>query len=449
MIQKRDGSVPSSELLGDNAFSYSLAWVPEASLGLDDKRVYTQVDLSDESVSNPFVSPPPATSAGAIVPGPYAFSVSLDHVYSLLVRPPSHGWWFGSLVINTRYGESYPALFFHDKECESTLRQHKKRMREQFDPFNENGTMFWGGEDVLQWLRRFANLQRSQADLGVYLVNPTTEDQLSFGGRAANAESSKSSQKQDEYGTDLIDPDANADPITKLFKETRWKVLEKLSRITTFTRRAAEDITEHPNMPPQVRRLLKSKEVQTLQNEFDSARIYLARWAMGVAEHSQRDKERNQRINAAKNYLEHEETDVGDFEILNLDLDGKELHSNRNCVSLTEWKGWFDAQGYLRITIDEVKARIFHGGLDSGDGVRREAWPFLLGVYPWDSGIDDRKAIETSRRDEFIRLKASWWERLIDTNSTAEEQAFWREERFRIGLCPFSCYFSHVYVEII
>lgn len=438
LMQQQNSTASSSsrDTTGGNISSFILGWVPESSLGFGDLSVYARVDLSDnsaiESTSSCLVSPPPAISAGSVVPGPFAFGVSLDQVYSLLVRPPNHGWYFGSIVINTRYGESYPALFFHDSECESTTQQKKKQMREHYDPFGEDGTMYWGGDDVLQWLRRYVILQRSQADSKVYLVDPSTDDQLSF---VAQARSSKPSENQNEYGTALVDPDANADPITKLFKETRWKVLEKLSRITTFTRRAAGDITEHPNMPPQVRRLLKSQEVQTLQNEFDSARIYLARWAMGVSEHSERDKERNQRIDAAKHYLEQEETDVGNFELLNLGIDGRELHSNRNHVTLEEWKGWFDLQGYLKITSNEVKARIFHGGLNPSDGVRREAWPFLLNVYPWDSGTDDRRAIESSRRDEYLRLKASWWDRLIDENSTPEELAFWREERFRIGMC--------------
>jgi hypothetical protein len=51
----------------------------------------------------------------------------LSQVYSLLVRPPRIGWWSGSLVVNARGGETFPALFFHDAECKSTQLQQKKR----------------------------------------------------------------------------------------------------------------------------------------------------------------------------------------------------------------------------------------------------------------------------------------------------------------------------------
>jgi hypothetical protein len=87
----------------------------------------------------------------------------------------------------------------------------------------------------------------------------------------------------------------------------------------------------------------------------------------------------------------------------------------------------------LHVTVEEVKERIFHGGLDPNDGARKEAWLFLLGVYPWDSSHEERQAIMNSKRDEYIRLKAGWWERMVEGNSTAEEYDHWKEQRNRIG----------------
>jgi hypothetical protein len=78
--------------------------------------------------------------------------------------------------------------------------------------------------------------------------------------------------------------DAGMDPVTKFVKEAGWNLMEKFSKVTTFTRRTADSVIDNPKIPPQVRRLLRNPEVQTLQEEFDSARIYLARWAMGIAE---------------------------------------------------------------------------------------------------------------------------------------------------------------------
>ena len=366
--------------------------------------------------------------------GLYAFAVPLSEIYSLLVRPPSLGWWFGSLVINTRAGDSFPALFFHDSECESTILQKKKRTRENFDPFSEDGSMFWGGDEVLRWLRRYVEVERSAVDKNAYLINPSEEDQLSFG-RPLPGEGSSASH-QDELAaenTRAPEKDAGMDPFMKTLKETRWKVLEQLSKITTFTRRTANDIAENPRIPPQVRRLMRNPEVQTLQDEFDSARIYLARWAMSIADQSER--ERNQRIWTAQDVLEMENSSVGDFEILDLETGTMSIQDRRKIVTRSEWEGFFDpTSGRLQITVDEVKERIFHGGLDPNDGVRKEAWLFLLGVYPWESGSDERQALMNSKRDEYIRLKGAWWERMIDGTSTAEQQEWWKDQRNRIGM---------------
>jgi hypothetical protein len=220
------------------------------------------------------------------------------------------------------------------------------------------------------------------------------------------------------------------DPVTKFLKETRWSVLEKLSQVTTFTRRTAQAVVENKNVPPPVRRLLYNPEVQTLQDEFDSARLYLARWAMTIAEQS--EKERNQRIWTAKDVLEMEDTDVGEFEIL--EAGNLSLSDRRKPVDLKEWEGFFNnVDGKLQITSDEINDRIFHGGLDPDDGVRKEAWLFLLGVFDWNSTKDERAALMNSKRDEYIRLKGAWWERLAGDSQSAEEAEWWREQKNRIG----------------
>ena len=415
-----------------DASSYLLAWVPESSLG-DARSTYVKVDLSDGSYSSPrqtyLVPPLPATTTYKDPIGLYAFAVPLSEVYSLLVRPPSLGWWFGSLVINTRAGDSFPALFFHDSECESTIMQKKKRARETFEPFDEDGIVFWGGDEVLRWLRKYVDVQRSAVDKSVYLINPSDEDSLAFGRTPVNDDNAVVTSHQGH--SEQPHQEAAMDPITKALKETRWKVLEQLSKITTFTRRTANDIIENPRLPPQVRRLLKNPEVQTLQEEFDSARLYLARWAMSIAEQSER--ERNQRIWSAQDVLAMEDSSVGEFEILDLETGTMSIHERRKIVSLPEWEGFFDNTGVLQVTIEEVKERIFHGGLNSSDGVRKEAWMFLLGVYPWDGNNEERQALMNSRRDEYIRLKGAWWDRMVEGASTQEQHDWWREQKIRIG----------------
>ncbi|KAI1332071.1 GTPase-activating protein GYP7 [Xylariaceae sp. FL0255] len=421
-----------------------LAWLPESSLG-DAASIYVKVDLTegDSPPKQSYLVPPPptvTTHKGSI--GHYAFAIPVSAIYSLLVRPPSLGWWFGSVIINTRAGDSFPALFFHDSECQSTILQKKKLARENFDPFGENGQVFWGGDEVLRWLRRYVRIERSTAEPNIYLIEPTKEDSLGFGGKANSSTPTSIGRRDSSHGISMkgaagVSPagpsrgthEAGMDPVMKFVKETGWNIMEKFSKVTTFTRKTAQDIIDNPKVPPQVRRLMGNPEVQTIQAEFDSARIYLARWAMGIAE--QGEKDRTQRIWTARDVLALEDTDVGEFELL--ETSSMSLEERRNPVDMAEWNRFFDSRtGRLIMTIDEVKERIFHGGLDPDDGVRKEAWLFLLGVYDWYSTAEERKAQLASLRDEYVKLKASWWERLVDLGGQGEEGEWWREQRGRI-----------------
>ena len=397
----------------------------------DSASIYVKVDLADgdSPPKQSYVVPPPptvTTHSGSV--GGYSFAVPVNAIYSLQVRPPSLGWWYGSVIINSKAGDSFPALFFHDNECQSTILQKKKLTKDTFDPFSEAGQMFWGADEVLRWLRRYVKVDRSGAEPNIYLVDPTKEDLMSFGQNSSAANKGKAKAGQ-QGGPGRRD--AEMDPFVKFVKETGWNLMEKFSQVTTFTRRAAQDLAENPNMPPQVKRLLRNPEVQTLQDEFDSARIYLARWAMGIAEQSERD--RRQRIYTVKDVVELEDTDVGEFEL----VDGSgslSLQERRRPVTMKEWNTFFDAEnGRLSVTVDEVKERVFHGGLDAEDGVRKEAWLFLLGVYDWHSTKDERRAQVASLRDAYYKLKQAWWERLDGNGGGGEAGEWWREQRGRIG----------------
>ena len=444
--QKNSAPSPTSPKPGptNSASSYLLAWVPEFTLTQDDLNTYVKVDMSDNA-SPPrqtYLVPPVSTSAALDESsiGRYAFALPLSSIYSILIRPPSLGWWFGSVVINTRAGSSLPALFFHDSECESTILQKKKRARESFDPFGEHGGLFWGGDEVVRWLKRYVEVERSVADPGVYLINPSEEDRIGFGQTRKSMDGQRNSSA-DRRGSKVAEqkrpepqPGPGMDPLTRALKETRWKVLEQLSKITTFTRKTAQDIADNPRLPPQMRRLIHNPEVQTLQDEFDSARLYLARWAMGIAEQS--EKEKRQRIYTAEDVLKMEESSVGDFEILDMEAGRMSIggDNKRKPVTLKEWQSYFDPKtGKFQLTVDEVKERIFHGGLDPEDGVRKEAWLFLLGVYAWDSTSQDRSATMNTKRDEFIRLKGAWWDRMVEGGATPEQEEWWKEQRGRIG----------------
>lgn len=426
----------SSKVSQSEKNSLLLAWVPESSLG-DASEIYTKVELADGD-SPPkqsyLVPPPPITTSHGSNLGTYAFAVPLTEIYSISVRPPSVGWWFGSIIINSRAGDSFPALFFHDSECQSTIQQRKNLQRESFDISADGGGMFWGGDEVLRWMKRYMTVERSTQEPTVYLIDPNDADKLSFGSGSKptpdHVRNMLEGKGKDHPNPSSRNRDGQMDPVVQALKSARWSFLEKMSQVTTFTRRTAQAVAENKNVPPQVRRLLQNPQVQHVSDEFDSARLYLARWAMGIAEQSER--ERSQRIWTAKDVLELEDSEVGQFEIL--DAQAMSLDDRRKPVTLQEWNGFFNSRtGKLEKTPDEVKERIFHGGLNNDDGVRKEAYLFLLGVYEWDSTKEERNAKMNSLRDEYIRLKGSWWERMVDEQGTLEEREWWKEQRMRIG----------------
>ncbi|KAK5109246.1 hypothetical protein LTR62_007228 [Meristemomyces frigidus] len=419
--------------------SLLLAWVPESGLG-EASATYTKVELndSDEPPRQSYLVPaPPITTSHSSSVGAYAFSIPVSEIFSILVRPPNSGWWFGSIIINTRAGDSFPPLFFHDPECQSTINQRKRLQRESFSISGEDGKgVFWGGDEVIRWLKKFVNVERSAHEPSVYLIEPSDVDKVGFGNggkptpdKVRNVLENK--HKDDPSQRKVGGGDGDGDPVIKALKQARWSFLEKMSQVTTFTRRTAQAVAENKNLPPQVRRLMQNPQVQTVSDEFDSARLYLARWAMGIAEQSER--ERNQRIWTAKDVLEMENTGVGEFEILDMEAQDLSLAEKRKPVMMKEWLSWFNLNtGVLEKTPDEAKDRIFHGGLDPDDGVRKEAWLFILGVYDWTSTKQERHAKMNSLRDEYIRLKGAWWERMVDEQGTLEEREWWKEQKMRI-----------------
>ena len=407
------------------ASSLLLAWIPESTLNSSTLETYIKVDVSDTS-SPPKVSylvpaPPQSSSAQDALRG-YAFSLPLSTIYSLNVRPPNSGWWYGSIIVNPRGGETFPPLFFHDDESQSTILQRKK-LAKNMDPFGEGGQMFWGGDEVLRWIKRYINVERSGVDTSVYLIEPSVEDKLNFGKNLdLNPGSSKAAPKSP--GNPPLSP------LQKVVKEAGWNFMTAMASVTTLAKRASQVVAENrENFPKAFQRVISNDQVQNLQNEFDSARQFLTHWAEAVAKES--EKERRATSWSAHEVWGDERSAVGDFEI----LDPKEVGAkqNRKPVTLDEWNSWFDSLGRLTIPTDEVKERIFHGGLDAEDGVRKEAWLFLLGVYDWNSSKEERQAVMNSKRDEYIRLKGKWWDRLVDGTGTQKEQEWWKEQRGRIG----------------
>uniref|UniRef100_A0AAY4DK61 Rab-GAP TBC domain-containing protein n=1 Tax=Denticeps clupeoides TaxID=299321 RepID=A0AAY4DK61_9TELE len=72
---------------------------------------------------------------------------------------------------------------------------------------------------------------------------------------------------------------------------------------------------------------------------------------------------------------------------------------------LDKWDEFLDPEG--RVTDPgRVKALIFRGGITPS--LRKEAWKFLLGFYPWNSTTKEREDIVRVKTDEYFRMKVQW-----------------------------------------
>ncbi|MEQ2268563.1 hypothetical protein XENORESO_004736 [Xenotaenia resolanae] len=111
--------------------------------------------------------------------------------------------------------------------------------------------------------------------------------------------------------------------------------------------------------------------------------------------------------------LEINQQEEPGFEVITrIDLGLRPPVSRAEPLYADEWSKLQDPEGRIE---DEVtlRQRIFKGGLCHA--VRKEAWKFLLGYYPWTSTLEERKSLQKAKTDEYFRMKLQW-------KSISEEQ---------------------------
>ncbi|XP_062403517.1 TBC1 domain family member 15 isoform X1 [Sardina pilchardus] len=111
--------------------------------------------------------------------------------------------------------------------------------------------------------------------------------------------------------------------------------------------------------------------------------------------------------------LEISQLEEPGFEVITrVDLGSRPEVQRGDPLTLEEWLKYQDQEGRVR-KVPQLKERIFKGGLCHV--VRREAWKFLLGYYPWNSTSEERKGLQRRKTDEYFRMKLQW-------KSVSEEQ---------------------------
>ncbi|KAK3819174.1 MAG: hypothetical protein J3R72DRAFT_459926 [Linnemannia gamsii] len=240
------------------------------------------------------------------------------------------------------------------------------------------------------------------------------------------------------------------DPLVNTVKEMRWNILERFSQVARFSRDAATNILDHPItkqiLPPHVQqRIQESEAAKRVMDDYDSARVYLAKWAATVADQSDRERREVQEMGRLHqdssatgrhpahgrsgrriNDHEDEEGPLGAFNVLDLETECTMIHHTRTQpLSPMDWFSFFDEHGRLKVSEAHVREVVFRGGIEHD--IRIEVWKFFLGIYPWNSTEAERVALRASKAEEYYALKREWF----DDASTQDDEAF-QEQKLRI-----------------
>ncbi|KAF8894519.1 rab-GTPase-TBC domain-containing protein [Infundibulicybe gibba] len=432
-----------------------LAWIPETLLnerGTSEWDKFVRIEeraTQDEDDDIVLIDLPTQR------PESYAFSVPLTSVYSLDVRSPTLSSWYGSIGINLINGDTLPTLHFHDDESRS-FTQHSSERKSTVPRVGPKGS--WGGEDLLSRLRSYAHILRSTLQPSLFLVDPSRADieahstqifaddavddilaqssytnshspvpahrrprPLSASAASPNPYSHRSSVLHRSLASPASGPQTSS--------QAHMALLQSFSNITRATRHAAQQILSHPLAKPIIPHL--PDPVKSLVNangewewgswvekggvgEFESARVYLARWARIVAEEGERSRRREAQVlpSAPSSDSNEEESSLGVFELLHSTSNlptPKSSRDTRHPITEEVWKDWFAKDGRPTIRIEEMRQEIFRRGISAEKELRRTIWPFLLGVLEWDVNTTERDRKWRKKRHHYQQLKSEWY----------------------------------------
>jgi hypothetical protein len=355
--------------------SYLLSWIPESLLeerGPDEWEKFANVESSNPSDDDDAIL--------VSIPGKegesYAFSVPLSSVYSLIIHPPSFSSWYGSISVHLTTGETLPTLFFHDDESRSF---------NSIAPGASMSVSTWGGEDFLSRLRSYSNVIRSTLQNSLYLVDPSradleTHSTVLFADDAVDEILSPSSNtpihnRRNRPQSLGSSPNRNSLLHQTLSSPASSSLLQGFSQITRGARSTAQRILSHPLAKPIVPYL--PEPVNSLVNangewaswvekggvgEYESARVYLARWARIVAEEGERARQKEIRLQAIGADGEEEDSGLGVFEIIrqaNTFSSSRSSRDPKHPITREIWGSWFAGDGRPIVPIDYMRQEVF------------------------------------------------------------------------------------------
>ncbi|KAJ7273623.1 RabGAP/TBC [Mycena haematopus] len=459
--------------------TYLLAWIPETLLnerGSTEWDKFAKVEESssvlDEEDEDVVLIDLPTQR-----PESYAFSVPLTSIYSLVVHAPTLSSWYGSVGINLINGDTLPPLHFHDDESVSrsfTLPTPPVKKRNSSVTTYPPPPSTSPAAPSPPRLRSYCHLLRSTLQPSLFLVDPSRADieahstQL-FADDAVDdilAQSSYAnshspvpthrrprpmssppaslgpnpySQRSSVLHRSLASPTSNGASSS----QARTALLQSFSNITRATRHAAQNILSHPLAKPIIPHL--PDPVKSLVNangewewgswvdksgvgEFESARVYLARWARIVAEEGERARRREaQALPSSSSATVEETSSLGIFELLHSTSNLPTPRASRDPehpVDEKTWGGWFGEEGRPTVRFEHVKREVFRRGIDAKGTLRQRMWPFVLGVLEWDASDTERAEKWEEKKKMYHTTKDEWCgvPEVFDRPDTLEER---------------------------
>ncbi|KAF8590588.1 RabGAP/TBC [Ramaria rubella] len=439
--------------------TYLLAWIPEGLLdqkGRDEWDKFLKVEekapLDDDEgmpLSDAVLIDPPVSR-----PEYYAFSVPLSSIYSLIALQPSLSSWHGSITINLIHESTLPTLHFHDDESRSIQLPSPSNNPGTYPPSYPpvSSKTSWGGESLIAGLRAYANVVRSSLDPTLFLVDPSRQD----------IEAHSVVLFSDDAVDSIISPSSSPIPLHRrprplsspptatrrrtsvlhasLAPSPSASILQSFSSITRATRHAAQQILSHPlakpivpHLPDPVRSLVNvngewsSWVEKGGMGEFESARVYLARWARIVAEEGERSRLREALpITGAQQSDDDSETSsLGIFELIhstsNLPIP-RPTRNPRHPVDAAQWDAWFNKDGRPRVSKEEMRAEVFRRG--TAYEIRRKVWPYILDVLTWDASTEEREMQWKEKQMRYQEIYNEWCgvEEVFNREDVVEER---------------------------
>ncbi|KAF8212330.1 rab-GTPase-TBC domain-containing protein [Mycena galopus ATCC 62051] len=469
--------------------TYLLAWIPETLLnekGSTEWDKFAKVEESssvlDEEDEDVVLIDLPTQR-----PESYAFSVPLTSIYSLVVHAPTLSSWYGTVGINLINGDTLLPLHFHDDESISrsfTLPTPPTKKRNSgvttYPPPPSTSpaapsprpTNSWGGEHLLARLRSYCHLLRSTLQPSLFLVDPSRADIETHSTQLFADDAVDDILAQSSYANSHSPvpthrrPRPLSSPPTPLgpnpysqrssvlhrslastsngasSSQARTALLQSFSNITRATRHAAQNILSHPLAKPIIPHL--PDPVKSLVNangewewgswvdksgvgEFESARVYLARWARIVAEEGERARRREAQALPSSSTAAEETSSLGIFELLHSTSNLPTPRTSRDPehpIDEKTWGGWFGEDGRPTVRFEHMQREVFRRGIDGKGTLRQQVWPFVLGVMEWDATDTERAERWEEKRKMYHTTKNEWCgvPEVFDRADTLEER---------------------------